>query len=71
MSLESPISVRFPPAIKVRLAAIAHRTGVTEAALIRLATDEFLGKVESTKSITIQVCDELRENPTPYRTKKK
>ena len=71
MSLDAPVSVRFPPSVKSRLTAIAARTGVTEAALIRMATEEFLSHVETTKSITINVCDELREAPTPYRTKKK
>jgi len=62
MSLESPISVRFPPAIKNRLSAIAERSGVSEAALIRMATEEFLTKVEAAKSITIKMADELRED---------
>ena len=71
MSLDSPVSVRFSPSIKSRLTAIAARTGVTEAALIRMATEGFLAHVETTKSITIDVCDELRETPPPYGKKKK
>ena len=70
MSLDTPVSVHFPPAIKSRLSAIAARTGVTEAALIRMATEGFPSQVESTKSITISVCDDLRETPPPYGKKK-
>ena len=53
-----------------RPSAIAARTGVIKAALIRLATDDFLSHVETTKSITINVCDELCETPPPYGSKK-
>ena len=64
MNLESAISIRFPPAIKLRLTAIAERSGVSEAALVRMATDEFLTKVEAAKSITIKMTDELNDQPS-------
>ena len=67
----SPSEVRFPPSMKNRLSAIATRTGVKEAALIRMATEEFLVHVETTKSITVNVCDVLRETPPAYGKKKK
>ena len=59
VSLNSAIPVRFTQVMTDRLRSVSEKTGVPVAQLVRIATENYLGQIESAKSVTI----ELREKP--------
>jgi len=66
MALNEAIPVRFSSGITARLKAVSDRSGVAVAHLIRMATEDFLNRVEQSGRITIDVSDRRRHRyPKP------
>ena len=65
MALNEAIPVRFSSEITARLKAVSDRSGVAVAHLIRMATEDFLNRVEQSGRITIDVRDRRRRYPKP------
>jgi hypothetical protein len=53
--LNTAVPVRFTDAQDRRLRAISDRTGISVAALIRNATDEFLDRIEAAGEVAISL----------------
>lgn len=66
MSLNSVIPVRFNEAIIERMKVVSDKTGIPLSHLIRIATEQYLEKIELSRAVTIP----LRETPAPYQAKK-
>ena len=66
MSLANSTSIRLSEETKRRLDAIAERSGLNAADLVRIATQQYLAQIESTGSINISVG--VREERAPYGT---
>jgi predicted DNA-binding protein len=64
VSLNSSIPVRFDQDTTDRLKAISERTGLPLSNLVRMATEQYLDKVEKTGSVNIA----LKESVVPYRS---
>jgi hypothetical protein len=64
VSLGTPIPVRFNGDADQRLNAIAEKSGLSKAELIRIATDEFLHKVEETGEIVQRI--NIHQAPVRY-----
>jgi predicted DNA-binding protein len=65
MALNEAIPVRFSSDITVRLKTVSDRSGVAVAHLIRMATEDFLNRVEQSGRITIDVSARRRRYPKP------
>jgi predicted DNA-binding protein len=65
MALNEAIPVRFSSDITARLKAVSDRSGVAVAHLIRMATEDFLNRVEHSGRITIDVSARRRRYPKP------
>jgi predicted DNA-binding protein len=65
MALNEAIPVRFSSDLTVRLKAVSDRSGVAVAHLIRMATEDFLNRVEQSGRITIDVSARRRRYPKP------
>jgi predicted DNA-binding protein len=64
---KTAIPVRFSIEVAARLNAVSKRTGIPISQLIRIATEQYLEKIESSQSVTIP----LRETPASSELKKK
>jgi predicted DNA-binding protein len=62
MALTDAVAVRFNQSQKDRLSRVALASGMSEAELIRRATDKYLDEAEKSGSITIR----LKEQNTSY-----
>lgn len=58
--------MRFSEDTTQRLKSVSDKTGVPVAQLVRIATEIYLGEVESSRSVTIK----LQEKKTTYKIKK-
>jgi len=67
VSLNSAIPVRFSAAITERLKAVSRNSGIPLSHLIRIATEQYLEKIETSRAVTIP----LKTTPKPSRGKKK
>ena len=65
MALNEAIPVRFSSDLTTRLKAVSDRSGVAVAHLIRMATEDFLTRVEQSGRITIDVSARRRRYPKP------
>ena len=65
MALNEAIPVRFSSDLTTRLKAVSDRSGVAVAHLIRMATEDFLNRVEQSGRITIDVSARRRRYPKP------
>ena len=63
MALNEAIPVRFSSDLTTRLKAVSDRSGVAVAHLIRMATEDFLNRVEQSGRITIDVSARRRRYP--------
>jgi predicted DNA-binding protein len=75
MRLNAAIPVRFSEATFARLKAISERSSLTVSQLIRMATEQYLEQVESSRSVKIDLRDKPRPsastNPTkPFKSKR-
>lgn len=62
MTLNSAIPVRFNATTTVRLKIVSEHTGIPMSQLVRIATDQYLEKIESSRAVTIP----LREKPSSH-----
>jgi hypothetical protein len=67
VSLNSAIPVRFSADITVRLKTVSENSGIPLSHLIRIATEQYLEKIESSRTVTIP----LKGFPTPHKVKTK
>lgn len=57
MSLETGFSVRLPPALRERLAAVSARSALKQSDLVRMAVESYVSDAERTGQIAIPVFD--------------
>lgn len=62
MSLETGFSVRLPPALRLRLAAVSTRSALKQSDLVRMAVEDYVSRAEASGQIQIPV---LQETPAP------
>ncbi|MBK8255613.1 MAG: ribbon-helix-helix domain-containing protein [Polyangiaceae bacterium] len=55
MGLNASIPVRFDRAIAARLKTISENTGIPVSHLVRIATEQYLVKIEESRTLTIAV----------------
>ena len=67
MEKDAKLSMRLSAEMRSRLDNVSSRSGLSAADLVGRALEEYLDRVEKDGSITV----ELREEPPPYRVKKK
>jgi len=67
MRLNSPIPVRFSADLTARLKTVAQQSRSPLSQLIRIATEQFLKKVESCGALIIR----LKEPPMPHKVIRK
>jgi hypothetical protein len=67
VSLNSAIPVRFSADITARLKTVSENSGIPLSHLIRIATEQYLEKIESSRIVTIP----LKGSPTSHKVKTK
>jgi hypothetical protein len=65
VSLNSAIPIRFSADITARLKTVSKNSGIPLSHLIRIATEQYLEKIESSRTVTIP----LKGTPTTHKTK--
>ena len=65
VSLNSAIPIRFSADITARLKTVSKNSGIPLSHLIRIATEQYLEKIESSRTVTIP----LKEIPAAHKAK--
>lgn len=58
MSLETGFSVRLPPALRQRLAAVSSKSALKQSDLVRMAVESYVSHAEASGQIQIPVFQE-------------
>jgi predicted DNA-binding protein len=67
VNLNSPIPVRFSADITARLKEVSDNSGIPLSHLVRIATEQYLDQIETSRTVTIT----LKKPLTPPSPKKK
>lgn len=68
MSLETGFSVRLPPSLRQRLAAVSDRTALKQSDLVRMAVEAYVARAEASGQIEIPILQETTTTaPLPPR----
>jgi len=69
MALDASIPVRFASGIASRLKTVSEKTGISVSQLVRIATEQYLNQIESSRTISFSLGEFSESPPVPKKGK--